>query len=314
MADHTRSPHFAHTPTRHRGDELSLHVTGDRNAGLLPARQRAHAQFQVSGVTAVRSEEVAPVGIETMQKRDAFDDSCVEDLIRVERLEEHDLASRENAKERHFGEPKRMKKWQIPSVHVGRGNAMHLRPLGDIADDRMVVHSALWKARRPRRVDDNRRITGIDRAGSFGECLVGDNSASGEHGRPWCGPRTGVAAEHNLARDLGPEVSDFVDHRGVIDGAGTIAEDNRRAVGLVDGVLHIFGAVAGIERHGHGPDCGNCIHQEQPLGPIRHPHRDLVARLDAARDQAFCDTIDLVGEGCVCPTPGAKHERLVIRP
>jgi hypothetical protein len=178
-----------------------------------------------------------------------------------------------------------------------------------------------------RGVDDHRHCVGIDRRGAHLQHGVGHLVGERCHVAPAPGAAHRVGAEQHdaleigkfrdrqvLARLIAQPRQRLDQHGAVVDRAGAIDGDQRRAVRLRHGIAQIGGAIARVERHQHGADLRHGEQQEFPFRPVRHPQRDLLARRHAERHQRLGREIDLQRECAERPAPAREHQRLALRP
>jgi hypothetical protein len=62
---------------------------------------------------------------------------------------------------------------------------------------------------------------------------------------------------------------------------------------VTDHVRHVVLAEAGVERHQDCADAGDGVVEEDPLGPVDEPERDVVPGLDPGADKRASSKVDL---------------------
>ena len=123
--------------------------------------------------------------------------------------------------------------------------------------------------------------------------------------------RAGNAAGRNDVGVAGVDLGGHLaQHIQVIDGAGSVHQDQRGGVGVVDQVFHVAGAETRVDGNQDGSDFGDGAEQEQPLGAVGHPDGYLVAGLDTEVDQRAGDAVDLIPELIKRPALALVHQRL----
>ena len=196
----------------------------------------------------------------------------------------------------------------------------------DIADQLVRPHHALGKPGRARRVHDEGRRGGIDRAGAGGQMIGGRRCRrrAGERG-PVDGSRLGRVAEQDHARAAGdsadrrtaaPEAGKETasrDHGGIVDGPGTIVRDQETAVGLRQDVGEIARAEPRVDRHQHRADLLDGKGDEDPLVAVVEPQGDVLAGPDPGGDQAPRRLVDARRDLAKRVARRPEHQPLAVR-
>ena len=139
------------------------------------------------------------------------------------------------------------------------GHAHAVGGVGDGADGVVAVHHALGEAGGSGGIHEQEGVVGADGGLALGQFAGGDLVGAGQHGVPTQrasgafiaddddvaqGGEGGGAQRRGVAGiNLG---GDFAQHIEVIDGAGAVHEDQRGGIGVVDQVLHVLRAEAGV--------------------------------------------------------------------
>ena len=188
-----------------------------------------------------------------------------------------------------------------------------------VADDR-----ALRERRGAGRVEDGERIVGRDRAARGVERGgAGGLVARVLHVAP--GEAAGIrivgvhdhAPEHRelldveLAGDRGGQVGQHLGERlEVVHRTGVIGAHEGGRVRLAQDVAQLVGLVARVQRHHHRADERAAVLGREPLRPVRHPERDLVALPDAQGEEALRDAARGLVEPDVGDAAVGRDDRL----
>ena len=258
------------------------------------------------------------MGVEPVDDRRllAFDEP--EALVTVEGLGEHLTGAPHQRHERALDEAEGVEERQVHEDRVVDGDAHAVAVVPRVADDAVAMEGALGEAGGARGVQDEGALLGIDRVGALGERDVTHPSASFKYLAPADGARGRAVREHDdLAEGGAARVGagaqprhDLAHHGKVVHRPQPLGEDHGGGVRLAEDIRHVLGAEAGIHGHEHGADLHDREHGVDPLGPVDHPERDLVAGHDAELEQALRGGIDArieVGKG---PAPPLEREGL----
>src|SRR5438552_3358188 len=152
--------------------------------------------------------------------------------------------------------------------------------------------------RRAGRVLEKHRVVGVDALLTAAQHVVGDAGRRRERVRPRedAGRPTIVEERYPLqlreapARDVprtgaGELGATAAEERQLIDVAGTLAQEERGRIRVLEDEREIVGAAQGIDRDQHCADLRGRELDEHPLRPVRRPERDVVAALDPEPDE-----------------------------
>ena len=181
--------------------------------------------------------------------------------------------------------------------------------------------------RRAGRVLEKHRVVGVDALLTAAQHVVGDAGRRRERVRPRedAGRPTIVEERYPLqlreapARDVprtgaGELGATAAEERQLIDVAGTLAQEERGRIRVLEDEREIVGAAQGIDRDQHGADLRGRELDEHPLRPVRRPERDVVAALDPEPDERLRELLDAGEHVAVRPahTRVREDERLAM--
>ena len=124
-----------------------------------------------------------------------------------------------------------------------------------------------------------------------------------------------VAADVHDAFEVVEVVSHLVDHLVIVAALEGFGRDQRRDTGLVENVLQLVGAVAGVDVDEDGADLRGGVLGQRPLRAVRRPDADPVTRLHPDREQRPGQIVDVSAQLGVGPPLPLRHvdERLPVR-
>ena len=100
---------------------------------------------------------------------------------------------------------------------------------------------------------------------------------------------------------------DLLDHRRVVGGLELPGRDQQRDPGLLQHVLQLMRAVAGVDVDQDRADLGRGVLQQRPLGHVRRPDPHPVALGHAVPEQAQGQRVDVGPQLRVGPPPPGRH-------
>ena len=170
-----------------------------------------------------------------------------------------------------------------------------------------VSVAPLGKSGRARRVLDVDRVAGAQ-LGLHPRQRVGVDRGVGD-----LLPRLPPDDDHVAERGAPP--AHVVEHRHVVGALELGRREHRAHRRLVQHVLELVGPVGGVDVHQDRADLRGGVLDHRPLGAVRRPDPDPVARLGAAFDQRGGDPAGRFVELAVGPaaTRRALDERLPVR-
>ena len=102
--------------------------------------------------------------------------------------------------------------------------------------------------------------------------------------------------------------SHLAQHIQIVHRAGLVHQHQGGGVGMIDQILHIAGAKAGVDGNDDGADFGDGAEQKEPFGAVGHPHGHLVAGADAQADEGAGHPVGFGAELGESPTPALVHQ------